>query len=67
MLKNQNPGFRARKVLSPFLVVLALTWCCRGGGPYGSLGAFFGMLREHKRSIVAPDSKTKAAPQDMRN
>lgn len=28
---------------------------------------FFGMLREHKLSIVAPDSRTKVAPQDMRN
>lgn len=32
-----------------------------------SWGVSLGMLREHKRSIVAPDSKTKAAPQDMRN
>lgn len=36
-------------------------------GPTQVDGRSFGMLREHKRSIVAPDSKTKAAPQDMRN
>lgn len=39
----------------------------RWKGPTQVVGRFFGMLREHRLSIVAPDSKTKAAPQDMKN
>lgn len=51
-----------------FLVMLALMASCRGGGPLRkSLSVPLGVLREHKLSIVAPDSRTKVAPQDMRN
>lgn len=48
--------------------MLALMAYCRGGGPLRkSLDVPLGVLREQKVSIVAPDSRTKVAPQKTRN
>ena len=64
-VQEPGPGFGPRRIL----------FCCAGFDAVLSrwmaltevVERLFGMLREHKLSIVAPDSRTKVAPQDMRN
>lgn len=51
-----------------FLVVLALMAYCRGGGPLRkSLSVSLGCYVSTSSLLSRPDSRTKVAPQDMRN